>query len=719
MKPNPSIALAGNPNSGKTTLFNRLTGTNQRVGNWPGVTVEKKIGQSRFNGQRIQVVDLPGTYNLSGDFGEESLDESIAQKYIQENQSDVVVNIIDASSIERGLFLTYQLLAANVPLVIALNMMDVAKSKGLSIDHKALERMLGCPVIPIIASKGEGVQTLITTALKERERHLQSLKDAIYADKPPVKSLSNLDDNHPPHENINKLYQKVDDTCNAVLSKPSTHKKPFSERIDDIVLNRLLAVPLFLLAIYLLFFFAITLGSAFQDFFNNLGGLIFIDTPRLLLPMINTPEWLIALICDGIGGGIQLVLSFIPVIAALFFALSFLEDVGYMTRAAFIVDRFMRSIGLSGKAFIPLIIGFGCNVPSVMAARTLNKEGDRLITSLMAPFMSCGARLTVYTLFVAAFFPVNGHNVLFILYLLGIIVAIFTAFLVRRFIFSNERSSSVLELSPYLLPTPRNLLIHTWHKLKGFALRAGKSIVLVVIALNIISSIGTDGSFGHQDREDSMLSVIGKKITPIFSPMGLDEDNWPATVGIFTGLFAKEVVVGTLNALYSSPPEEQEEFSPVDTLKDSLATIPENLKGAFGSLFDNPLETDLNLKDVAEEQGVNKTTLNAMQGYFTPLSAFCYLLFILLYIPCVATVGVIAKEHGNYWATFSVIWSVSIAYTLAVCVYQIGSFANHPLSSSLWVAGILLWQVALTGFVLYYGKKHAIKQRLIPSVEIH
>lgn len=715
MKTNLSIALAGNPNSGKTTLFNRLTGTNQRVGNWPGVTVEKKIGTSRFKRQKIQVVDLPGTYNLTGDFGEESLDESIAQKYIQENQCDVVVNIIDASSIERGLFLTYQLLEANVPLVIALNMMDVAQSKGLEIDYKLLEKMLGCPVVPIIASKGEGIENLISTAINERNNHIKALKSSIYGEKI---TLNNLDASTPPHENINKLYQKVDETCQAVLSKPAQGKKPFSEHIDDLVLNRFLAVPIFLLSIYLLFFFAITLGGAFQDLFNDIGGLIFIDTPRILLPMINAPEWLIALICDGIGGGIQLVLSFIPVIAALFFALSFLEDVGYMTRAAFIVDRVMRSIGLSGKAFIPLIIGFGCNVPSVMAARTLNKEGDRLITSLMAPFMSCGARLTVYTLFVAAFFPVSGHNVLFILYILGIVVAIFTAFLVRRFIFSSEQGSSVLELSPYLMPTPRNLLIHTWHKLKGFALRAGKSIILVVIALNIISSIGTDGSFGNQDRENSLLSAIGKKITPVFSPMGLDEDNWPATVGIFTGLFAKEVVVGTLNALYSHTSEAPEEYAPLETLKEGLITIPENLKGAFGSLFDNPLEADLNIKDVAQEQGVNKTTLAAMQNYFTPLSAFCYLLFILLYIPCVATVGVIAKEHGNYWAAFSVIWSVSIAYTMAVCVYQIGSFSSHPLSSSLWIIGILLWQVALTSFVLYYGKKHAIKQRLIPSVQI-
>ncbi len=718
MKNNPTLGLIGNPNSGKTTLFNRLTGAHQRVGNWPGVTVEKKQGKLKYNNQQFTIVDLPGTYNIAGDFGEESIDESIAQQFIYDGQSDILINIVDASSLERGLFLTYQLLNMQVPMVVALNMMDVAKSKGAIINAEKLAEILGCPVIPIMASNGKGIPALLDTIRVSLEK--KDNAQITHENYVPELASCSMDARDVIHKDIHHLYQQVDETCRHVLHKKETIKKSFSERIDDIVLNRLLGVPFFLLAIYLLFFFAINLGSAFQDFFNITAGLIFIDIPRAGLNAIHSPDWLIAIICDGVGGGIQLIIQFVPVIAALFFALSFLEDVGYMTRAAFVVDRLMRSIGLPGKAFIPLIIGFGCNVPSVMAARTLNKEGDRLITSLMAPFMSCGARLTVYTLFVAAFFPVNGQNILFILYLIGILIAILTAFLVRRFIFSSQGSASVMEMTPYLMPTLRNLSIHTWHKLKGFVLRAGKSIVLVVVILNVLNSVGTDGTFGHQNQKNSMLSQVGKAITPIFAPIGLHKDNWPATVGIFTGMFAKEVVVGTLNALYSEIPEEKEKLHILASLKEAVLSVSTNVRAVFTEV-DNPLglPAEIDVKDVTKEQNLNKGTFSALKYFFSPLSAFSYLLFILLYMPCVATIGAIAKEHGNFWAGFSVLWSYSIAYTLAVIAFQVGSFTAHPLSSSLWVFGILCWQILLTVFVLYYGKKYAIKQRLIPVVHIH
>lgn len=715
MKTNATIGLIGNPNSGKTTLFNQLTGAHQKVGNWPGVTVEKKQGKLKYHKHRYSIVDLPGTYNLSGDFGEESIDESIAQQFVTEGEASVLVNIIDAASLERGLFLTYQLLQSGVPMVVALNMIDVAESKGIIINPDKLSAIIGCPVIPIIASKNDGITALLNSVTAAIDTG--QAPEPTIALKPLDTSVNNKQD--AAHEYIRALYEAVDETCKQVLHHETNKRKPFTEWLDDIVLNRILGVPIFLLAIYLLFFFAINLGSAFQDFFNIVSGVIFIDLPREGLNAIGSPDWLTAVICDGIGGGLQLIITFVPVIAALFFALSFLEDVGYMTRAAFIVDRLMRAIGLPGKAFIPLIIGFGCNVPSVMAARTLNKEGDRLITSLMAPFMSCGARLTVYTLFVAAFFPVNGHNVLFILYFTGIVVAVFTAFLVRRFIFTNQESSAVMELTPYLMPTAKNLSIHTWHKLKGFVLRAGKSIVLVVVILNVLNSIGTDGTFGHQNQKDSMLSHIGKAITPVFAPIGVHEDNWPATVGVFTGMFAKEVVVGTLNALYTSTSETGDALDIIPTLKEAVMTIPENLQAAFSDAA-NPLglPDGIGEADITEQDAVNAGTFYALKHFFSPLSAFSYLLFILLYMPCVATIGAIAKEHGNFWAIFSVIWSYSVAYTLAVIVYQAGSLNLHPLASSLWIGGIVLWQGLLTWFVLYYGKKHAVKQRLISVKQI-
>lgn len=711
MKNNAVLALVGNPNSGKTTLFNQLTGANQRVGNWPGVTVEKKTGITQFEDYRLEIIDLPGTYNLSGDFDGESVDEEIAQQYINDANASLLVNIIDASSLERGLYLTCQLKQSQKPMIVALNMLDVATSKGFEIDIEKLSDILNCPVIPILASKNEGIKELMSVALsciekQEKSNHLAAVNP------------KNLIE---PHKKIQHIYQQVDQACEQVLHKKPLKKKPLSERIDDIALNKFLAFPLFLLAMYLLFFFAINIGSAFQEFFDTLAGIVFIDTPRAVLTWLQLPDFFIALICDGIGSGIQLIIQFIPVIAALFFALSFLEDVGYMTRAAFIVDRLMKAIGLPGKAFIPLIVGFGCNVPSVMATRTLNKETDRLVTSLMSPFMSCGARLTVYTLFVAVFFPVNGHNILFLLYLLGIVVAIFTAFLVRKFIFVSHESNSVMELPPYLLPTMRNLFTHTWHKLKGFCLRAGKSIISVVIILNILNSIGTDGTFGNENQNNSVLSYIGKMITPAFSPMGLKEENWPATVGIFTGMFAKEVVVGTLNELYSSEQIEGEVEETVrQELKSALLSIPVNLKEAFSSITNLlGMPDKLDKASVAESEDVTNMTFKKLQGSFSSLSALAYLIFILLYMPCVATVGAFVKEHGGFWALFSVIWSYSIAYTLAVLTFQIGSFQLHPLSSTYWIVGIVAWQILLLYFIVKYGRKHAVKQRLIPAINLH
>ncbi|MGR6874475.1 ferrous iron transport protein B [Pseudomonas sp. HK3] len=424
-----------------------------------------------------------------------------------------------------------------------------------------------------------------------------------------------------------------------------------------------------------------------------------------------------------VGGGVQLVASFIPVIAALFLALSFLEDVGYMARAAFIIDRMMRSLGLPGKAFVPLIVGFGCNVPAVMAARTLNREGDRLVTTLMAPFMSCGARLTVYALFAAAFFPENGQNIVFALYVIGIAVAVFTAFLLRKFMLPAQASSFIMELPPYLLPTSRNLFMHTWHRLKGFIMRAGKAIVAVVIVLNVLNSVGTDGSFGNENQENSVLSEVGKAITPIFTPMGIEENNWPATVGIFTGLFAKEVVVGTLDALYSkSANNNDDDFNFIDAIAEALATIPVNLVDVFSNLAD-PLGINMgDLSDtqtIAASQEVHLTTIDALQLFFvSPWAAFSYLLFILLYMPCVATVGAIVKEHGNFWAGFSMLWSFSVAYVLAVGVYQLVTWQLHPTSSALWLIGLSIWQVLLTIWLLSTGKKQAGKENLIPMIEV-
>jgi ferrous iron transport protein B len=690
------IALVGNPNCGKTTLFNDLTGTRQRVGNWPGVTVEKKTGEFKHGKTSVDVVDLPGTYALEtiGD----AIDEQIAQHYIIEQTSeiDVIVNVVDASSLARGLYLTTELLAIGQPVVVALNMMDVADRHGLHIDAFHLSNHLGCPVVPIVASRGEGIGPL---------------KDAIMSAVAPAETPQHFPSPEDRYRYIDRLLDEV--------VQSTAIRRTVTDRIDSVVLNRFLAFPIFLGVMYLMFMFSINIGSAFIDLFDGVGAVLFVEGPRLILTNLALPGWLIALLADGVGGGVQLVGTFIPVIGALFLALSFLEDSGYMGRVAFIVDRLLRGLGLPGKSFVPLIVGFGCNVPAVMATRALDNEPDRILTTIMAPYMSCGARLTVYALFAAAFFPTNGQNVVFALYLIGILAAVFSAMVVRRYLVKMPESNFVLELPAYHLPTLKGLVLQSWQRLKGFVVRAGKAIVAVVIILNTVNSIGMDGTIGNQDSENSVLSEIGRTITPAFAPIGIREDNWQATVGIFTGIFAKEVVVGTLDALYS-PTATDDQDSLGDQLAAAFATVPANLSDIGSTLLD-PLGigiedyTDVNL--AAAEQEVASGTIGQLQKSFDgQLGAFSYLLFILLYMPCVATIGVIFKEIGAFWATFSTAWSVVMAYTAAALCYQLGNLSADP-GGALTTATIVV--VVAGGFfvaLIRFGRRRA--PPLIPVVNL-
>lgn len=672
MTGNTTVALVGNPNCGKTTLFNALTGTHQRVGNWPGVTVERKTGSYSHGDQTVELVDLPGTYGLEAVEG--GLDEQIARNYLSSSEPDVILNVLDAASLARGLYLTTELLELDKPVVVALNMMDSADKQGVHIDVFSLSQLLGCPVLPLVASRSEGVGSL-QDALDSA-----SVAAPIVTGDPATR------------------FQFIDTLLQQCLQEKSVHST-MTQSIDRIALNRFLAVPVFLFVMYLMFMFSINIGSAFIDFFDLTGQVLFVQLPTLLMNQLAAPDWLTAFVADGVGGGLQLVGTFIPVIGALFLALSFLEDTGYMARVAFVIDRLTRKLGLPGKAFVPLIVGFGCNVPAVMATRTLDNQSDRILTSIMAPYMSCGARLTVYALFAAAFFPSNGHNVVFALYLAGILAAILSAMAVRRYLIPSQNSHFLLELPAYHMPTVKGLFLQTWQRLKSFIMRAGKAIVMVVVVLNVVNSLGIDGSFGNQNKESSALSAIGKAATPLFAPMGISEDNWPATVGIFTGIFAKEVVVGTLDALYA-PNDNGVEAGPVETLQQAIASVPANLQDLGGTLTD-PLGLELgDLSDTttaAAEQDVAINTVTAMQQLFDgQLGAFCYLLFVLLYVPCVATVAVIYKEHGIGWATFSTTWSILLAYSAAVLCYQIGTFDEHASSSIAWCVGIIA--IAGAGF---------------------
>ena len=466
-----------------------------------------------------------------------------------------------------------------------------------------------------------------------------------------------------------------------------------------------------------MFTFAVNFGAVFIDFFDILFAAVFIDGTTWLLEQLSMPEIIITILAQGFGGGITLVATFIPVIGFLYLCLSLLEDSGYMSRAAFVIDRLMGGIGLPGNAFVPLIVGFGCNVPAVMASRSLGRDSDRLMTISMAPFMSCGARLTVYALFAAAFFQQNGQNIVFALYLLGIGLAVFTGWIFRKQLFTEEITPSFQEMPAYHVPVPRNILITTWLRLKGFIFRAGKTIVVVVIALSFLNSVGTDGSFNNEDSENSVLSVIGKSITPVFMPLGLEEDNWPATVGLFTGMFAKEAIVGTLDALYTTPLDDTLDGNGppnlISAATEAIASIGAELKQLGGALTD-PL--GINIGDVsdanavAEEQEVNSSTLSNMASLFSgPFSAFCYLVFILLYAPCVAVLGAVNKEAGWQWTLLIFSWCTGLGYIVATVIYQAGTFNAHPLFSSVWITSMLS---ILALFIIYLKK---VSHKMVPK----
>ena len=755
-----SIATIGNPNSGKTSLFNMLTGANQNVGNWSGVTVEKKSGYFTLSDNtEVRIIDLPGIYSLDSDSDGSSLDEQVAFDYIMHNSPELIINVIDASCLERSLYLTVQLRELGLPVVAVINKMDIAAKKQLIINEKVLAKKLGCPVVTISAHDKKSVDKLSeqlsslskqnltqpisldygthltpiienSTLLLEavtKTKHLENKALAIKLLEGDINVLSRLAESDQ-KQFLDKKAQiekiegfdidlQVADTRYTFIYQTVQHAvrtegklgRSITEKIDAIVMNRFTGIPFFLFVMYLMFMFSINIGSAFIDFFDISAGAIFVDGSAQLLASISAPDWLINILAYGVGNGIQTVMTFIPVIACLYLFLAVLEASGYLARAALVIDKAMQYIGLPGKSFVPMIVGFGCTVPAVMAARTLEKERERLLTVVMSPFMSCGARLPVYALFASAFFPESGQNIVFLLYLIGILVAVLTGFVLSRTLLPGKSENLFLELPDYELPRLRNTTIKMWQKLKGFLFGAGQTIVLVVTLLNVVNSIGLDGSFGHQDSADSLLSKGAQIVTPILSPLGVTQENWPATVGIVTGLFAKEAVVGTLNNLYSTKSSEDEiELTLLEKLNEALATIPENLMGISVS---DPLGIDVgdlgDLEGVAEDQGVDLTIFKNIQDAFvTPEAAFAYLLFILLYAPCAAAMGAIVREVGGQWAKFIAIWTTAVAYIVSVSYYQIATFAIQPNShllyivASLFIVAVVVYLLRRRGNVL-------------------
>ena len=759
-----TIAIAGNPNCGKSALFNTFTGIRQKTGNWPGVTVDRKQGFFELQGRTVTSYDLPGIYSLDAS----SIDEEITRDYLLSRDANLIINVVDAANLERNLYLTAQLLEMGVPIVLVLNMMDVARKRGIDIDFKKLSQELGCPVVPIVATSGEGIEKLkqeilaVTSGEHSGGFHLahdEIVEQAIAAliprlEKCSIATKSNLhwlalkllesDDNAQQQcgasvlDEVEKWKSAIEERAGeeadihiadsrfshahalaqTVVREKGKVGKTITDKIDSVVLSPAFGVPVFLMVMYLMFMFTINIGGAFIDFFDGIAGAIFVDGFSKILGSIGLPDFLRIILADGLGGGIQIVATFIPIIAALYLFLSAVEDSGYMARAAFVMDRFMRSIGLPGKAFVPLIVGFGCNVPAVMATRTLENVRERKLTILMNPFMSCGARLPVYALFVAAFFPSNGQNLVFALYLIGIIVAVLTGLLMKRTILSGESSGFMMELPPYHMPTLKGILLRTWDRVRLFIKEAGQVIVVMVLVINVLNAIGTDGSIGHENSETSVLAAISKTATPVFAPMGISEDNWPAVLGIITGVLAKEVVVGTLDTLYSSLARQDagyvnndEVFDFWQSISDAAATVPENL-AAVTDMFADPLQMNVgnidSLEAAAAEQNIDNATFGAMIKRFDgQAGAFSYLLFILLYFPCVATIGAIRREAGTAWAVFVAAWTTTIAYITASSFYQISTFSQHPLFSGLWLSGVVILFLALIYGLRQWAHKDA------------
>ncbi|WP_318518789.1 Fe(2+) transporter permease subunit FeoB [Photobacterium leiognathi] len=756
-----NILTVGNPNSGKTTLFNGLTGAKQQVGNWAGVTVEKKTGRYQHNGDDFSLTDLPGIYNLDSANDANSLDEAIASRAILTTPADVIINVVDASSLERSLYMTLQLRELGRPMVVVLNKMDVLKRQRQVLDIKALEKALGCPVLALSANNMERIAEFKTKLHKmltqgvvvnefeldygqDFEQTVSQLaplfkhNDKLNARAQGIRVLENdtlvintlsdedkatacglranlLNTVDPDIQVADVRYTFLHQLCQKVRRQEGRLSNSLTDKIDRVLLNRFVGIPFFFLVMYVMFMFAINIGSAFIDFFDISFGALLVDGGHHLLDD-HLPVWLVTIIANGIGGGIQTVATFIPVIACLYLFLAVLESSGYMARAAFVLDKVMQKVGLPGKAFVPLVLGFGCNVPAIMATRTLEQERERKLAAAMAPFMSCGARLPVYALFAAAFFPENGQNVVFALYLLGIVAAVMTGLILRSTLYPGSSDSFIMEMPNYELPTIRNVVIKTWQKLKRFVFGAGKTIVVVVAVLSFFNSLGTDGSFGNEDTSNSVLSKASQVVTPVLEPIGVKADNWPATVGIITGIFAKEAVVGTLNSLYAPATDDSnEEYNLVASLKEAVQSVGDNLAALS---FSDPLGIEVgdleNKQAVAEEQGVNESVYGNIQAHFVSgAAAMAYLIFILLYTPCAAAMGAYVREFGQKFALFIAGWTMLMAYSFATWFYQIAHFVDHPATSAFWIGFFVLINGGIFLLLKREGKKQTNLEGLL------
>lgn len=721
------IALIGNPNCGKTSLFNQLTGSQQTVGNWPGVTVERKTGRLILGGVSHELVDLPGLYNLSEGGAE---DEALVRRYLGESAPALVLNLLDARQLDRQLYLTLQLIEMGLPLIVLLGMSDLAAQDGIQIDAPSLSARLGVPVIPVMAHRAEGVAALrqqlqqswppappalpyapmveaaLSGLLAQGMSRFDALSllegreaaPALQAEVTATRQQLAADYGDDPDIAVaDARYTRIAQVTEGVLRRQDA---VLPERgLDRWVLNRWLGVPVFMLVMYLMFSFSVRFGGALVDAFDGVAGALFVTGAGQLLHSMHAPDWLVLMLAGGLGEGVRTVAGFIPTLACLYLAMGVLEDCGYLARAAFVIDRLMRALGLPGRAFVPMMVGFGCNVPAITATRTLDSRASRILASMMIPFMSCGARLPVYMLFATAFFPQQGGMLVMSLYLAGLAVALATGLLLRPLL-PQQGAPSIMELPRWHWPNARNVLRQSLTRLSGFVFGAGKLIVPMVLVVNLLSSIDTQGRLRPDAPDDSLLAATSRLATPLLSPLGIRQDNWPATVGLLTGVLAKEAVAGTLVASYSRLSGKQDseggEATVTGDLRNALATIPANLNDLAHSLLD-PIGLGKAISDSQAQADEAGGAIQMLQQRFgNAQTAFAYLLLVLLYTPCVAALSALRSEVGTRWMLVSAVWTLSVAWLLA-WLYQCSAAVIGVIP--LWaVAGCLLL-LTLIGFV--------------------
>ena len=638
MKKNIDVALIGNPNCGKTTIFNAVTGGSQYVGNWSGVTVEKKEGRKEWRNKSITFIDLPGKYS----FITNSFDEKITREYLTDNTPDLILNIVNANALERHLFLTLQLIEMDLPVVLVVNMIDELEAAGKSIDYAKLEQQLGIKVIPVSGRKRAGITQLLDHVAtlqdvgtgnkvkysQEIESQIEKIMNASSVRRwEAIQSLEgdsqykNLSSSEDYSSLIAKERYDRTEQIVKVVEKKLENASKLTEKLDEILLNGYFGIPIFLLVMTGVFYFTFTFGNVFVDLIDVVINQYFAEFVRTTLTSIGVISWVKDMIVDGIIGGVGGVITFVPNIALLFIFISLLEDSGYMARAAYIIDRFMQRFGLNGKFFIPMLVGFGCNVPGIMSTRTLQNEKERLVAILINPFMSCGARFPVYILFAGIFFRGKETLVVMSLYLLGVIIAILAAFVLRKTILKSDDSSLVMELPEYRLPTLKNLAINVWLRVKDYLIKAG---TVIFAASGVLWFILNFNMHGLTDITTSFGASIGRVFAPIFSLAGFG--TWENSLSLLSGVFAKEIVISNTAIIFGLG-----EGASLDQIGKMLMT------------------------------------------QFTPLSAYAFMAFVLLYTPCVAVIGVIKRETNSWgWMTFSIVYQFAIALAVATLIYRVG-----------------------------------------------